>query len=278
MVILISLIPFLIIGQPQVKGIVLNMETGEFVPFAHVMTLDGDSGAISGIDGTFTLSIRSGTVPDSLKITSLGYVEQIIPVDQTRNLIVKLIPKIYEMDDISVYAEDESQSVIMGTVFSPNVLYGWPSFSTLSGLGETLSSFAIPINWPFEKPFTPEIARIRMAVTADDSVMIRVRMLSRHPETGLPHKDLLYEQIISSKIDENGWVDFRFEAGKYWFHEKKMFLVFDWVSSSSQSSYIAPMFTQKNNDDGSYFLYRHSSDNEWTKTEKELIYSLFARY
>ncbi len=268
----------MIIGQPQVKGIVLNMETGEFVPFAHVMTLDGDSGAISGIDGTFTLSIRSGRIPDSLKITSLGYVEQIIPVDQTRNLIVKLIPKIYEMDDISVYAEDESQSVIMGTVFSPNVLYGWPSFSNLSGLGETLSSFAIPINWPFEKPFTPEIARIRMAVTAGDSVMIRVRMLSRHPETGLPHKDLLYDQIISSKIDENGWVDFRFEAGKYWFHEKKIFLVFDWVSSSSQSSYIAPMFTQKNDDDASYFLYRHSSDTEWTKTEKELIYSLFARY
>jgi len=278
-VLLWAIFPAITASQTLIRGFVLNQETDEPIPFAHILIPDGEYGAISGMNGEFTLEVKGSKIPDSLKISSLGFIEKIVPIDtdKVENLVVSLTPKVYTMEGISVYAENESKSVILGTIFSPNVLYGWPSFSATTGKGETLSSFAVPINWPFDKPFTPERARIRLAVTSGDSVMIRVRMLSRHPETGMPFEDLLYDQIIASDIDDNGWVDFRFDAGKYWFYEKELFLVFEWVFSGNQVSYIAPMFTQKEDDD-SWFLYRHRSDNEWTKTEKELIYSLFARY
>jgi len=264
-------------AQSVIRGRIINTDTKKPVPFAHVIAGKGDYGSVTKSDGRFILKLPDHDSPDSLKITSLGYHDKIVPAGSENMLTVELTPRVYQLNHIAVRANGELKKDTLGTDFSNAPLFGWPSFGGLGAKGDTHSSFAIPINWPHEIPFTIDKARIRLSEANNDTLFIRFRIMSIHPETGVPDSNLVNQNIVVAETKSSGWVEFELEAGKYWFREKEFFLVFDWMSDGGTDKYIAPMFSHKPGS-GHYFFYKHAMGETWSRHEKELIYTVFARY
>lgn len=264
-------------AQSVIQGRVVDSDTKKPVSFAHVIVLDGDYGSVTKSDGRFILKISENEIPDSLKISSLGYQDKIVAAHFDKFLHVELVPRVYELNYISVRAKGELKRDTLGTVSGNTAIYGWPSFGGTRKRGDMLSSFAIPINWPHKTPFTIDKARIRLSEANHDTLFIRFRIMSKNPETGLPDSNLVNQNIVIAETKNSGWIEFDLEAEKYWFQEKEFFLVFDWISDGGTDKYIAPMFSHKPGS-GHYFFYKHSTGETWSRHEKELAYTIIARY
>ncbi|MGF1671879.1 MAG: carboxypeptidase-like regulatory domain-containing protein [Balneolaceae bacterium] len=261
----------------MIRGKVIDSETKKPVPFAHVFVKNGEFGAVTKSDGIFVLNLSPSENPDSLTITSLGYHNTTVAANSDDFITIYLEPRIYQMSDIAVNAVGANKKDTLGTISGPGSAFGWPSFGAKRTEGDMHSSFAIPVKWMHDVPFTIDKARIRIAKASVDSLIFRFRFLSKDSVTSLPDSNLVNENIVVSKTQSSGWIEFELEPGKYWFHEKEFFLVFDWMSDGQSRKYIAPMFSHKSGS-GSYFLYKHATDSNWSRQEKELIYTIFIRY
>lgn len=75
-------------GQFNLKGTVKEAG-GAAIPGAQVVNLSTKQGVAAGIDGTFTLK---ASLKDTIKISSVGFAEQSIPLDSQEPLAVNLAP------------------------------------------------------------------------------------------------------------------------------------------------------------------------------------------
>jgi len=264
-------------SQHVIRGKIIDADTKKPVPFAHVIVRDGDYGSVTKSDGRFLLKISQNELPDSLRISSLGYHDKTVAAHTQNILYVELIPRVYQLNDISVRATGELRRDTIGTETGNTNLYGWPSFSGTGSRGDMRSSFAIPVTWPHDIPFSIDKARIRLSEANQDTLFIRFRVMNKDPQTGLPDSNLVNQNIVAATTKSSGWVEFDLEAGEYWFDENEIFLVFDWISDGGTHKYIAPMFAHKPGS-GHYFFYKHATGGSWSRQDKELVYTVYARY
>jgi hypothetical protein len=73
-----------------IKGKVMDAQTREAIPFAYIIIVGTESGAVTDIDGNFT--IRANTMRFNIKVSSIGYKTDTIQInaDQSSNLKIKL--------------------------------------------------------------------------------------------------------------------------------------------------------------------------------------------
>ncbi len=88
----------------QVRGTVLDIETGSPIPMASVGTAKGSVGALSGEDGSFNIRLSYGE--NQLVVTRVGYsrLEKTITVNDTTSarLYFFLEPRIYRIQEVTV--------------------------------------------------------------------------------------------------------------------------------------------------------------------------------
>ena len=78
-----------VLAQHQVTGTVTDAETGEALPGVSVLVQGTDSGAATGLDGSFTLTAPSGDA--TLVITYIGYERQEVPIDGRSEINVEMV-------------------------------------------------------------------------------------------------------------------------------------------------------------------------------------------
>lgn len=87
------------------KGIILNSENETPVPFVTIYNTTLLRVSSSDSTGNFIINAKQG---DSLAFTSLGFEKQVIVLEkgenQNQNFIVKLIPKVYELQSVDIHA------------------------------------------------------------------------------------------------------------------------------------------------------------------------------
>ncbi|MFN8393917.1 MAG: DUF5686 family protein [Bacteroidia bacterium] len=84
--------------QAQVSGWVIDAESGDSLPFAHVLHRASGHGVFSGLDGRFDLvPCQPG---DSIRISLLGYVRQDIVAE--RNMLIQLQPGGLALRDVVI--------------------------------------------------------------------------------------------------------------------------------------------------------------------------------
>ena len=94
----------------EVKGVVRDSVTKEFLPFASVYFKNTTDGAMTDAKGNFSVKTSSGS--RILIISMVGYKEKQIPLkeDVKTNLRVLLAPEIYELSEIVVKPKKEQYS------------------------------------------------------------------------------------------------------------------------------------------------------------------------
>lgn len=91
---------------PMLQGKVIDIETREPIPFAHVYWCDGKTGALTDLEGDFLIADSAGC--DSLIVSYPGYFKHIIYVkSDIENVVIELsADKIY-LSDVIVHSYDE---------------------------------------------------------------------------------------------------------------------------------------------------------------------------
>lgn len=91
------------------KGQLLDQETFNPIPFASILVINRSKGIASGADGRFSFPVSVG---DSLKITFVGYADQIIQIteairDQKEPLVIHMKTKALELGSFEVFGLSE---------------------------------------------------------------------------------------------------------------------------------------------------------------------------
>ncbi len=94
------------LGQIMMEGQVIDKETGEPLPYAHILLKNADHGTVSNIEGNFSLEIENPS--DTLLVSHLGFDNKEIPLSNPNELItVNLKPAIIEEIEVNVTANYE---------------------------------------------------------------------------------------------------------------------------------------------------------------------------
>ncbi len=96
-------------GQtPAIKGKVIDKNTGEGIPFAHVIFENTSSGAITDLYGNFVLSFHHGRPDGNLTVSCVGY--KTVRISSTelslQPILIHLELDIVKLDEVVVTPED----------------------------------------------------------------------------------------------------------------------------------------------------------------------------
>lgn len=95
------LLGFCVYGQ-TIKSVVIDSETKENVPYA-LITIGEDHGVVADGDGFFEIEIpQNSTSKDSLKVTSIGYKDYIIPLSNKSIPEISLLRDVIAMNEVVI--------------------------------------------------------------------------------------------------------------------------------------------------------------------------------
>jgi hypothetical protein len=94
----------------SVKGLIIDSESQEPVPFVHIINKDKGAGVAGKIDGSFSIKTMPG---DTLVFSAVGYSRHSLVVKQLQeeNLEIKLAPKSMELNSVNVFAYKDLSSL-----------------------------------------------------------------------------------------------------------------------------------------------------------------------
>ncbi len=84
----------------EIRGKIMDAETGESVPFCSIIIENTYSGTSSNEDGDFILSIDA--LPTKLIFSHLNYKKQIVTITKNTELVVKLVPLAHSLDEVTL--------------------------------------------------------------------------------------------------------------------------------------------------------------------------------
>ncbi len=92
-----------------ITGIIVNSDTGNPIPSAHVLTVNGVHGTVSNIKGQFKIcGLTQKSVRIGIGHTSFEYQELIIYKEDTKDLYIRLNLKVYNTKEVQVVANSAS--------------------------------------------------------------------------------------------------------------------------------------------------------------------------
>lgn len=119
----------------KIRGRVVD-ETGSPLP-GVIAVIDGSTRGVSiDIDGSFEIGIED---TDKLKFSLLGYQEQEVGITGTSNILVRMVPKVDELSEVTIvaYGTQKKESVIGAiTTISPEMLQNSAGKISLSLAGQ----------------------------------------------------------------------------------------------------------------------------------------------
>ncbi len=107
LLLLLVVVAMVVHGQPlegytHIKGVVLDSETGEGIPYAQIYLLGSQTGALTNEQGGFT--IVTGVEFSKVKVMVVGYQTQEldVPMGKQTELVIKMVPTSVMLNEILV--------------------------------------------------------------------------------------------------------------------------------------------------------------------------------
>jgi hypothetical protein len=239
-------------GDLKINGRVVSFESGEGIPYAAMVNIDDKRfGTTTNNKGEFKLELKEADLNHLIHFTSLGYKDTTIRLDRLNRegIVVKLIPKIYQLADFEVASERRSEGRV-GDEAGRFLTKNQGISMTTPGLG-----FAAWLKAPkrvknvmvesikvflseqyFDSPFT-----LRVLAPKDG---LKIKETQMHPLSSF--KDLLNETKLYQPT-QSGWFEIDLSEQEVAFSENGIFIVIGQIDSgekyqwkgSSMVSYIS---------------------------------------
>ena len=104
-----------VLRAQTLRGKITDAQTGEPVPFVHVVRKGTLEGNVSDTNGVFLLTAKF-TASDSLKISAVGYKAQTVPVSLADTLRILLEPYPREMNAVEIVAGENPAIILLRKV------------------------------------------------------------------------------------------------------------------------------------------------------------------
>lgn len=176
------------LAMAQVKGKIIDGETGEAVPYASIWVRGTNNGTYSNEEGYFQLNFDEN---DTLQVQHLGYKKQLLTLTkQKASPLIALQKQTNQLNEVMVEAErgkTRTNKEKTGSFFSKKnvyVSYKVPNGTTIACL--LPNSFAL----------TGKISKLYFKVKNHKGEVCRIRIHVYENEGGKPGRELLTSTII----------------------------------------------------------------------------------
>lgn len=192
---LFILIPFLTFSQQQVvKGVVLDKESNEPIPYVNISILESTVGASSDDDGSYSLNINEEDVDKNVHLSSLGYKDTTLTVTSFTKLKTIFLKPLAEQLDEVVINEKFKEKFFKIQPYHEDELYG--------GFGMGKRPWQLGLYFPYDSSYSKTEYLKEISVLLSKGLgfkrkdsKFRVRLFSVSKDS-LPMHDLISENLI----------------------------------------------------------------------------------
>jgi hypothetical protein len=217
-----------------IRGILINEEGKQPIAYANIGMLDTPIGTISNEDGTFELHVPEIYREQELLFAALGFERKSFRLSELSaeaNNVIKLRERITLLGNVTVKSTRARPGVI---VELGNQYHNEGSLYADSAAAGSAMALLIENKYPSQNarlrtPYHVKNTKLRIAHNTFERFKVRVRFLSVDSLTGLPDKDLVNHNIISSSGMKQGWMKFDLEKYNIRINKPSFFLVFEWL-------------------------------------------------
>jgi hypothetical protein len=204
-VILFSLTSFNCYSQ-QIKGIVIDENTGEKLVYVHIGVEDRNVGTISDDQGEFQIELEKIDNNEKILFSSIGYETKVLIKSSIEKdkLVIKLKPTIYELEEVIVTTtknKSENKRIKLGRYKLTKTTTGQSGIDKFGFGGE----WGIQIKYTGIKYYLEEV-NFHTKFNTVDSVLYRINVYNA--EGGLPTKLNMTQFVKSYKKDK--WIKANF--------------------------------------------------------------------
>lgn len=230
----------------------IKSQKGELLPYANIGVKGGKFGAISTLDGKFSISVPDSLLNDSLTFTSIGFIDKSYLINNLvhkNELEIILEDKIISLAEVKVSNVKVKQYKLGITGRTPMVFIPGRSYQKNDVLEQ-----ARVIH--LKKPAKIVNANIFLLSQSKNEVSVRVNFYAL--ENGVPGKRLIEKSIIRKSIINKGWFSVDLKDEEIYL-EEDFVVSFEFLPSTQSSIFFAAKMGAANS-----FL-RSSSLGAWRK-------------
>lgn len=244
----------------QLKGVIINSETKEKIPYVNIWVENESIGTTSNENGEFTLDISRG---EFLILSSLGYENKRIEISTTSNSI-SLNPKVTELDEVIVNSTKQITELVIGEFNDSEVGYYYASLDKPEIKARFFSFDSIYSKTPYLKKLKFRIySNIRNA-------KFNVRLYSIG-KNGEPKNPLYEKNIIGTVKKGTKNIELDLSDLDITFPESGLFVSYEWlIIKENEFKTSFPIKDSKEREEKIMyepkigFLPSRKDDNSWT--------------
>ena len=216
-----------------IRGQVMDFATRKPIMYVNIGILGSPIGTISNADGTFSITVTAQYSEDSLIFSMLGYAPKSIAVRQLADQInssVFLTEKVTRLETVTITEKQRKPKVYpLGNRYQKGGLIYCDSLAAGSAMALLIENKYPAYHKDLEFPLYAREARLFISQNTLDSFKVRIRFLSRHPETGLPDDDIFDESIVLTSTVRHGWITFDLKPYNLLISDTSFYLAFEWI-------------------------------------------------
>lgn len=245
-----------LLAQIPTEGIIKDAETDKPIPYVNLGIVKKEKGTVSNDEGEFEFEIPSNLLNDSIKLSTIGYLtKSMLAKDFVAllkgNPIIKLLPKITELDEV-VVTNKKLKEKIVGNTSKSKKMRGVFNYA-LAG-----SEVGIKIKI---KDSPTYLKKFHANVVLNKSEKLKFRMNFYDIKGGLPNEKIVKENIVFSVDVLEG--EFTLDLEKYNIVvEEDFYYTMELLEDQKEDEEIrfsAGLL-------GKTMVYKYTSQGEWVKS------------
>jgi hypothetical protein len=235
------------------SGVVLDQTTHEALPYVNIGSIQKNYGTVTNAKGEFSLNIPFD-LDDTLKISSIGFIEQIIPVG---NIHWKPDQTIYLKEKVTVLKE----TVVEVKALKTRTL-GHTTRSNFFGgkLGSNRLGTAIGVKINIRKAVMLDRFNFTVSYNQLDTAVFRLNVY--RVEKGMPSENILTQNILYRLGKQTG--SFHIDLSSYEIIvEDDIVIGLEWIEGNMEDTSSGIVFSAAPLNNGTFL--RYSSQGKWKR-------------
>lgn len=268
--------------QTVIHGQLIDFETDQAIPYAHIYFMDGSGGTTTNGNGEFKI-ILTNENSVTLRFTAIGYQSKMISGEELTDQKVHpfyLQPKIYESGEALVISESIQRYRVRNRRSLMNrgamQLVAPPKEHVAFGIAQEIKP-KTDVLWPLQFR-----VRIRESgefadeeITTDseastDTFKFRLRFVRVSGDGKPTEEDLIPFPIYQTIPAKQGWLQFNLEEKNIRIEQNRFFILVEWLTDHPDLQQKIPWYDLKL-DEGSHYL-RLNPIYRWRESSHGLIF------
>lgn len=223
----LSFLPLVLTGQDKFVSSQVTDENGEGLAYVAIGVPAKHFGTNTFEDGSFSLPLKEEYLGDTLLISAIGYERKLISY---KTFIDTRLPKIkLKANPIGLPAITIRSTRLAEASLGVKRKGSRNNFN----LGSPLKGVTVAMHFDdVKKPVGIKEIRVSIGKINMDSVKVRCRVFAVDPDTGLPGKDLLQNDLIQTSVKKRAILSFDL-AETLWL-DQDFYVGFEWVMTKQQ--------------------------------------------